>query len=948
MENKKISQLDPYSGNPDSFDIPGVADGQTLKTNLGAAIQKKITSERLLRSSDLKTVNGVPLTGQGDIALGLVHPFKGWYDSLEELQTAVASPKVGDYAYIKSANVGDPAAIYECVTAGTWSDSGRTVDTSNVQTFKTGQTVNEVRIINDLETGGVDNVLSAEQGKVIGKLKTEVEGGIKIEYEILELSSGYYHTYHSTMPTEITPSTTGTYCYKIGVTEGDKFVIKGKGGNAYALLFCIYNSNGEKVRSSQLNENHRDTPLTVTIEDGESFLVVNLAQYDPSTDSLKKEVDIVIDGLINDIEDVRERQTSQETSFEKIEGEFNSLAENDLTSISNTPLSNTVYESAISSFSGWGMPLCENAKIQKVKINVYNRDSSNLTQVLFIIRKDSKDGEIIAQKLVDTNIAPDASEDVICEFDSEVYYDGLIYFQYACDKLITRLGWADASNYPYKKSLGYPACSYKSSGIISTSFNATTADESAFWVEYYFTEVVLKDTQIENIKSRLHIEPAVQQVDIDIPDTIYAIVDDPLQLYYKSIFRCVNPYVYDIKVTCDIGAQYPRYYEVTPESSQIGNHNIVFTIKDNNDNILGTKSAILKVVTKVNNPGAKNILCVGASNTSGGNWPGELKKRLTTESGTPTVSGEQTMFTPIGFSIPNLNFVGRKIKNGVNFEATGGYNFNTYITASAVYVRFFFTRENVPTVSIGDTYTDGTTVFTVAEINVPDLNELQGYYGNINFSVDTLPASAGLTLTRVSGNGDATLTASASSMSGNPFVYNGEINIEQYADDYCGGQIDIIYTELFGNGLVRQYQTDFTDTFAKMQSFIDMFLAVFPNCKFCINIMQNKDEKGGLGENYGAGTSPYAYPYGLKYGCHNLLTELQKYINDNNLVNTVFIVNTLNEFDCENDYRKTAKQVNPRSGATEIFGVNGAHPSEIGYFQMADAAVRAFIAHFCQ
>ena len=171
MENKKISQLDPYSGSPDSFDIPGVADGQTLRANLGAAIQQKITSQRLLSPSDLKTVNGVPLTGQGDIALELTHPFKGWYDSLEGLQTAVGSPAVGDYAYIKGATASDPAAIYECVTAGTWSDSGRTVDVSNVQTFETGQSVNGTGI-KDLDGNNDPNaagVLSAEAGKELNE-----------------------------------------------------------------------------------------------------------------------------------------------------------------------------------------------------------------------------------------------------------------------------------------------------------------------------------------------------------------------------------------------------------------------------------------------------------------------------------------------------------------------------------------------------------------------------------------------------------------------------------------------------------------------------------------------------------------------------------------------------------------------------------------------------------
>lgn len=91
--------------------------------------------------------------------------FKGWYDSSSNLP---ANPVIGNYAYVKGGTASDPATIYECATAGQWSNSGRFVDTSNVQTFASGEEVNEVHIINDLTTGGTEDVLSAEQGKVIG------------------------------------------------------------------------------------------------------------------------------------------------------------------------------------------------------------------------------------------------------------------------------------------------------------------------------------------------------------------------------------------------------------------------------------------------------------------------------------------------------------------------------------------------------------------------------------------------------------------------------------------------------------------------------------------------------------------------------------------------------------------------------------------------------------
>ena len=225
MENKKISQLDPYSGNPDSFDIPGVADGQTLKTNLGAAIQRKINSECLLRSSDLKTVNGVPLTGQGDIALELTHPFKGWYDNLAALQAAVASPAVGDYAYIKSAIAGNPAAIYECTTAGTWSDSGRTVDTSNVQTFGSGQQVNAVKIRdeNGVENAEAEGVLSAEAGELIAReIFDEVTEEETVEdVTITKYDDGYWASSNGNFVSEINTSCSN----KIQVTPGEVYKV---------------------------------------------------------------------------------------------------------------------------------------------------------------------------------------------------------------------------------------------------------------------------------------------------------------------------------------------------------------------------------------------------------------------------------------------------------------------------------------------------------------------------------------------------------------------------------------------------------------------------------------------------------------------------------------------------------------------------------------------------
>ncbi|MBQ1760979.1 MAG: hypothetical protein IIZ94_15015 [Prevotella sp.] len=622
---------------------------------------------------------------------------------------------------------------------------------------------------------------------------------------------------------------------------------------------------------------------------------------------------------------------------------------NEPKTIENTPITNTGYESGTSTFSGWGMTLCENKTIKSVTINVKNRDASAMTSVTFLLCKASMEGigDVLASKTISVNIEPSDNADVTCEFDEPVYYQGLIYLKYACDKLVTRLGWADATNYPYKPTDGYPKGGYFINGG-TTWYTNTGTNESAFWVKYVSLENHLSDEQVDYIASKIGGGSGGgsvnSKIEICLPDEINAVVGDTLQLYYKSIFRCLNPYNYDIKVTCDIGDQYPRYYEVTPDSSHVGRHNISFIIRDNNNNSLGEKTVKLNVVQKSSSPNL-NILCVGASNMTSGVHVGEIKKRLTTANGTTT-----GIYEPIGFNLQNVNFVGRVEKtydnDSVRFEAIGGWNFDRYNATGVNTVRFYFTQVNAPNLSLGDVYTDGTTQFTVVEINIPQSGG--EYYGNINTSVLIRPSSVGLTLTKVSGNGDEELVAASYEATGNPFVFDNQIDFQAYADEYCDGQIDVILTDLFGNLIIQQYQEDFTQTMMKMQTFINNVRSDFPNCKFMICTSQMKDEKGGLGVWYHAGTNAYAYHYGLKYGCMNLITALQEYINENDMGDYVFICNTLNEFDVENNYTKRNKQVNVRSVDIEAFGRNGVHPDYSGLYQMADAAVRLFVAKFCQ
>ena len=435
-----------------------------------------------------------------------------------------------------------------------------------------------------------------------------------------------------------------------------------------------------------------------------------------------------------------------------------------------------------------------------------------------------------------------------------------------------------------------------------------------------------------------------------LPDKINAIVGDTLQLFYRGIIRDYDPYIYDITIKCNIGEQYPRYYEVTPKSSHIGEHSLQFVVRDRNAKVIVEKSVTLNVASVGSAPSsALNILCVGASGTTNGVWSGEFKRRLTASGGNPS-----------GLNFSNINFVGRMTSSyGANYEATGGFHFKSYTSTTDLRLaKLYFDSTHLPTtVNIGDVYRYDGKNYTVSEINIPS-TEL-GYAGYISLTPpdgSDLNLPNGGTLTIVSGTGDSSLVCQYAVTNGNPFLYDGEIDIAQYATDYCGGAtINVVCTELFGNK-ESPYAFDLSTKMAEMKDFIDMFRAYNPNCKFIIGAQWMTDIKGGTGNSYGA-DGAYSSPNAMKFTFVNILNALQDYIADNGLGEYVFIANWLGEFDAENAYQYTEKAVNTRAvtnatyGVTEvkeIVGTNGIHPSNMGYLQMADSMYRAFVAKFCQ
>jgi hypothetical protein len=724
----------------------------------------------------------------------------------------------------------------------------------------------------------------------VTQLGQEVNGATEIQYQE-QTPYNQDHYYNTNASPLAEPSgygnVSGVYCKMVTVTPGEKYRITGMGGNQYVRLYATADSNKGKLRYADTSLNARTTPVELTIQDGEKYLYVNLSSYDSTTDKFEK----VVEGYTPGLKDEVDEHTVEIAAIQREYAEIDTL------------------------------------KYRKPKVFASNAlpNYEQYIQEAYIVKLPS--GDVILKR-----------------YGTDVYFYTKSSGVYANASLsgvvngkpvpIKVYMTNDTTNYPIDTIIGYLVFS----DVDGFAAAAQSASDNSFVVRSVAENIAFSPIISAYLESK-EIEPN-EKIEVALPSTIYAVVGDTLQLYYRSIFRCVDYSKYNVDVKCSIGHQYPRYYELTPTAGNIGTRSITFSIRDNNNNVIGTKTATLAVVSAGQSPASElNVLCVGASGTLNGEWASELKRRLTASDGAPTGSG----FT-------NINFVGRKSATHygkqVNVEATGGYQFTSYTSTTTARYRFNVTAENEPSVNVGDVYSNNGNNYTVVEINITP-----GSGGYFSCEGSGTPQSSGV-LTKVSGTGSASITYSSSSFSGNPFVYDGAINMQQYADDYCNpqnaahGRIDVVYTELFING-TQPYMDDFASRMSQMQAFITQVRSAFPSCKFCIGLSWNPDIRGGMGANYGA-TGNWHNPYGIKYSNHGLCNALQKYITDNNLSDYVFVLNWLNEFDEENDMQQTTKKVNPRSNVTEIFGANGVHPSDVGYNQLADSAWRLFVAKFCQ
>lgn len=453
------------------------------------------------------------------------------------------------------------------------------------------------------------------------------------------------------------------------------------------------------------------------------------------------------------------------------------------------------------------------------------------------------------------------------------------------------------------------------------------------------------DKEVQDISKKLTDGNEIFRPTLNIGSTLYAIVGDTMQIFKDSIVDSFgNNYI--CKFECVKGRQYPRYWEYTPTASDIGETTLKISLVNASGNVIDEKTVSL--ITKQASNTKKNVLNIGDSTMANGEIPIELSRRL---KGTNGVAS-----TPSPLSLSNINVVGRlkNTDNSVGWEGTGGWTYSTYISSGSKAVRFVV--NNASAITVGDliridaTNTYGYYQFQVAEVNVSNgTGNIRAVFHTTAYTEDfASKVSTSGAIKNTSGSIVGQYT-SCSVESYQPF-WNSETNsfdITSYVRTYCGGSVDFVFILLGINSLYKMSPwSDTSNIMSQCKTLLRNIHTQLPSAKVLLSTNHLVSQNGGLGANYDCRTSFGQFDVST---INHLLFEMNKKYytleNDSEFSGYVKVVNTHAQFDAENAFPSMEKNVNTRATKKESVGTNGVHPTNSGYWQIADAEFRALLAN---
>lgn len=308
---------------------------------------------------------------------------------------------------------------------------------------------------------------------------------------------------------------------------------------------------------------------------------------------------------------------------------------------------------------------------------------------------------------------------------------------------------------------------------------------------------------------------------------------------------------------------------------------------------------------------------------------------------------ESISLNPIGLGLNNINFIGRKTGTVINVpqEATGGWSWVDYSGEGRPAYRFYLEGFEGQ-LNIGQTYTQGNLIFTIAEINI-DAGTGDGNIRCLYEGSGTPSTSGTLTIT-AGGSGAQTITyTSRVNETYNPFYNNGALDFANYLTQYCDGatSIDVMISHCGMNNIGGYTVDTMGDLFNDyIKPFIRAYKTYCTNNsidgKFIFSTLPLPSPTGGMAANYGSSQTWNYQTIALRlYKFAELAREMAAESEFNGFV---YVADDIPVFDAENSYPAEDAYVNTRSAITEKRGTNGVHPIEGGSYQVSDAIYAVF------
>lgn len=354
-------------------------------------------------------------------------------------------------------------------------------------------------------------------------------------------------------------------------------------------------------------------------------------------------------------------------TFQKVFDKFDQFQLSDLSAKVGEGLNNaaavTILE--VSTFSGWMTAIGVQPTFNAVKIRVRTHNGGAPTSVVVRVKEGGYSGTLLASGSADW-ADRDENDYLTIALDTPVNSSQGLWLSYQGNDKLGLYGAAIGSGTESR---------YWTAGSQADNGGAHSSTDYVMWVELF------NSFDLGDIDDRLNaLESAADSPRLLLPDTLYAVTNDELQLFHRSIVETIDVNRYHINIQgADLGDGtggiteakcWPRYVEIKPATD--GTRSLTYDVVDSQNNIVSTKTVSVECVTASGLvPASVRVLCVGDSLTASGIWPAEFDRRLTGTGGSPS-----------GLNYSGISFIGSQ-GSGTLHEGRSGWSWATFTGASS-------------------------------------------------------------------------------------------------------------------------------------------------------------------------------------------------------------------------------------------------------------------------